>query len=385
MPAFARLAQLVHSAARDHFPPVTQEGIQHFLETEEPRLAIDQGHHVDAEYLLHGSLRIQIIQQNLRHFAALQLDHDTHAVFVGFIAQAVGGDAFDQLVANQVGDTLDQARLVHLVGQLGNDDGLALALAHILEMCACTQIQPPASRLIGLDDLLRAVYESGGGEIRARNDMHQLPKRDIRIFDQRDARRDDFRQIMRRDVGGHTHRNPGGPVDQQIRNPRRQDRRLALGFIIVRVEIDGFFIDVGKQLTRQPRHAHFCIAHRRRRIAVYRAEIALSIHQQIAHREVLRHAHDGVIDRSVAVRMVFTDDIPDHTRRFFIRPVPVIAEFAHRVQHPPVHRLQTISNVGQCASDDHAHRVIQIRFAHLVFEIYGQYFACDLGHLSRVR
>jgi hypothetical protein len=66
---------------------------------------------------------------------------------------------------------------------------------------------------------------------------------------------------------------------------------------------------------------------------------------------------------------------------FLVGFVPVVAEFAHRVQHAPVHRLQAVAYVGQRASDDHAHRVIQIGFAHLVFEIYGQYFASDLGHL----
>ena len=46
-----------------------------------------------------------------------------------------------------------------------------------------------------------------------------------------------------------------------------------------------------------------------------------------------------------------------------------------------MHRLQAVANIGQGTADDDAHRVIQIGFAHLVFEIYGQYFACDLGHL----
>ena len=39
------------------------------------------------------------------------------------------------------------------------------------------------------------------------------------------------------------------------------------------------------------------VAHRRRRIAVDRAEIALPVDQRHAHRERLRHAHHGVVDR----------------------------------------------------------------------------------------
>jgi hypothetical protein len=89
VPAFARLAQLEQRAASDDFAPMAQEGVEHFLQAEQPRLSIDQRDHVDAEHLLHLGLGIQIVQQNLGYFAALQLDHDAHAVLVGFVAQAV--------------------------------------------------------------------------------------------------------------------------------------------------------------------------------------------------------------------------------------------------------------------------------------------------------
>ena len=42
----------------------------------------------------------------------------------------------------------------------------------------------------------------------------------------------------------------------------------------------------------------------RRGVAVHRAEVAVAVHQRIAHGEVLRQAHQGVVNRSVAVRMV---------------------------------------------------------------------------------
>ena len=37
------------------------------------------------------------------------------------------------------------------------------------------------------------------------------------------------------------------------------------------------------------------VAHRRRRVAVARAEVALAVDQRIAQREVLRHPHHGVV------------------------------------------------------------------------------------------
>ncbi len=379
--AFARLAQFEHRAAGDHFPAMPQEGVEHLLQAQQARLAVDQGDHVDAEHGLHGRLREQIIQQDLGGFAALQLDDDAHAVLVRLVAQAVRSDALDELVPHQVGDALDQPRLVHLVGKLGDDDGLAVALADFLEVGARTHVQPAAAGLVGGDDLLRAVDQAGGGEIRSRHDLHQLPEGDVGILDQRNAGADDLGEIVRRYVGRHAHRDSGGAVDQQIRHPRRQHRRFAFRLVVVRYEIDRFLVDVRQQLAGNSRHAHFGVAHGRRRVAVDRAEIALAVHQQVAHGEGLRHAYDGVVHRGVAVRVIFADDVADHTGRLLVRLVPVIAQFAHGVEHAPMHGFQAVADIGQCPADDDAHCVIQIGFAHLVFEIYGQYFASDLGHL----
>ena len=83
----------------------------------------------------------------------------------------------------------------------------------------------------------------------------------------------------------------------------------------------------------------------------------------------------------VAVRVVFTDDVADDARRLLVGPVPVVAELAHGVQHAPMHGLQTIAHVGQRAPDDDAHRVVEIRLAHLVFEIDRDDFL-TYGHVQ---
>ena len=69
---------------------------------------------------------VEVVEHHLRHLAALQLDDDPHAVAIGLVAQI--GDALDHLLAHQVGDPLDQLRLVHLIRNLGDDDRLAVAL-----------------------------------------------------------------------------------------------------------------------------------------------------------------------------------------------------------------------------------------------------------------
>ena len=159
---------------------------------------------------------------------------------------------------------------------------------------------------------------------------------------------------------------PPAPFDQQVRKARRQHHRLALGIVVVRLEIDGVLVDVLEQRVRDLGEPHLGVAHRRRRIAVDRAEIALAVDQRQAHGEVLRHAHQRVVDRLVAVGMVFTDDVADDARRLAVRLVPLVAVLVHRVEDAPVHRLEAVAGIGQRARHDHAHGVIEIGALHLL-------------------
>ena len=100
-----------------------EERFEHLLEVEQAWLAIDQRHHVHAEGVLELRLLVQVVEHDLGHFAALEFDHDTHALLVGFVSDI--GDAFDLLFADQFGDALELRALVHLVGQFVDDDRLA--------------------------------------------------------------------------------------------------------------------------------------------------------------------------------------------------------------------------------------------------------------------
>jgi len=95
-------------------------------------LAVDQRHHVDAEGVLQLGLLVQVVEHHLRHFAALELDHHAHAGLVGLVLDVA--DALDLLFVHQLGHALLQGLLVNLVGQLVDDDGLALALVDVFEV-----------------------------------------------------------------------------------------------------------------------------------------------------------------------------------------------------------------------------------------------------------
>ena len=227
-------------------------------------------------------------------------------------------------------------------------------------------------------DASRAVDEACGRKIRRRNDVDQFLDIHFRIFQQRQTGIDHFAHVVRRNIGRHAHRDTGRTVHQQVGEARRQHQRLMLGTVVVRPEIDGLLVQVGQQLVRDARHADFGVTHRRRVIAVHRTEVALTVHQRVAQGKILRHAHDGVVHRRVAVRVVFTDDVADDTRRFLVGLVPVVGQLVHGKQHAAMHRFQAVARIGQRTSDDHAHRVVEIRLAHFLFEADRQGFFGEL-------
>ncbi len=128
--ALAGLAQIEDRAACHDLAAVAQECLQHLAQREQARPSVAQRNHVDAEYGLERRLGEQVVQHHVRQLAAAQFDDDAHAVLVGLVPQLA--DALDLLVAHQLSDLLDQPGLVHLVRQLGDDDGLAAPVVDLL-------------------------------------------------------------------------------------------------------------------------------------------------------------------------------------------------------------------------------------------------------------
>ena len=192
---------------------------------------------------------------------------------------------------------------------------------------------------------------------------------DRRLVDHRHDRVDDLSQVVGRHVGRHPDRDSRRAVDEQVREPRRQDERLAPRAVVVRPEVDGIGVDVPEQLRRDRRQARLRIAVGRGRVAVDVAEVPLWVDERIAERELLGHADEGVVDRRVAVRMEALHHLADHGGALDPGPVRLQPGLVHREQHAPVDRLQAVSDVGKRARHDHAHRVVEEARAHLLLEL----------------
>ena len=223
-----------------------------------------------------------------------------------------------------------------------------------------------AAEVIGGADAGAAEDQRPGRKIRAGYDLDEVVDAERGIVDQREAGVDDLTEIVRRDVGRHADRDAACTIGEEVREPRRQHHRLALGIVVVRREIDGVLVDVREQRVRDLGEAHLGVAHRRGRIAVDRAEIALAVDQRQAHGEILRHAHQRVIDRLVAMGMILADDVADHAGGLAIRLVPLVAGLVHRIEDAAVHRLEAVARIGQRARHDHAHGVVEIGPLHLL-------------------
>ncbi len=232
--------------------------------------------------------------------------------------------------------------------------------------------QRAAAGLVGLDDGLAGFAEHAAGrEVRPLYVVEQGLGARVRRLDQVLQRVADLRHVVRRNAGRHADRDALRTVGQQVGKGGGEHQRLLVLAIVGRAEIDGILVDPGQHQGGGIGELGLGVAHRRRAIAVDVAEIALAVDQPVALRELLRHAHHGVIDRLVAVGMVLAHDVADHARRFLgfgARP-RLQVQLPHAVEQAPVHRLQPIAHVRQRARHDGGQRIGEIALAQRISEV----------------
>ena len=175
----AGLVQLELDAANDDFLAEVEEDLQQLAQTHLLGPAMVQRQHVDAERALHGRIAPQLVQDDVAGRVALQLDHDPHALAVGFVANV--GNAFQTLLAHHFGDALDQGLFVDLIGQFGDDDGLAV-LADLFHRGAAAHDDRATTVAQGVARRRAAHDLAAGREVRAGHDVQQVVVGDVRII-----------------------------------------------------------------------------------------------------------------------------------------------------------------------------------------------------------
>ena len=357
-----------------------QESPEHVEQPHLFRPAAVQGEHVDAEAGLELGEAEELVQHDFGIGVALDLDHQAHAFPVGLVVGA--GDAFDLPRPGEFADLFQHALLVHLIGNFGEHEVFA-SVAAGFDLVARAHDDGAPARAVGLVDAGPSHDQGAGRKVRPGQQLHDVFERGVRLPDQRKAGVDHFAQIVRRNVGRHADSNAAGAVDQQVGIARRQDDRLAARFVVVVLEIDRIAVDIDEQRFRRLGQPRLGVAHRRRRVAVHRAEIALAVDQRQAHREGLGHAHQRIVDRLVAVGMVLAHHVADDQGRFAVGLVAGVAALAHGVEDAPVHRLEAVAHVRNRPGHDHTHGVIEVGALHLLLDGDGRNVAFGRRRLGQ--
>ena len=354
--AVGGLGAAVQRATAYDVEAVGEEDLEHLDQAERARLAVDEGHGVDAEGVLERGLAVELLEQCLGDEAVLHLDDQAQAVLaVGEVLDV--GDPLELLGQDELLDLLHHPLGAHAVGQLGDHDALATG-RHRLDARGGAHPEGAAARLVGVADAVEPDDLAARGQVGAGDEAHQVVEGGPRVGDQVAQRLDHLDEVVRRDVGGHPYRDPGGAVDEQVRDGSGQDDRLGLAGVVVGLEVDGVLVDRCRHRDGGGAHPALGVAHGGGGV-VGRAEVAVPVDGREPHRPVLGHPDERVVDRAVAVRVEAAHDLAHDARALDVAAVGAQSHLVHRVEDAALHRLEPVAGVGEGAGVDDGVGVLQ--------------------------
>ncbi|CAB4563499.1 unannotated protein [freshwater metagenome] len=175
---------------------------------------------------------------------------------------------------------------------------------------------------------------------------------------------------MRRDVRRHAHRDAHGTVDKQVREATRQNCRFLRAAVVVVLEVDRVFVDVPNHFEGKRRHLGLGVSGSGRTVVSRRAKVSLAKCERVAQAPWLHQANQGVINCAVTVWVELTHDIADDASALRKRLVGTIPTVVHCVDHSTVHWLEAVSNIRKSATDNDAHRIVEIGPLHFELQVY---------------
>ena len=333
--------------------------LQRFGERDDPRRhAVDQHVHVDRDAGLELAEAEQRFHQRRRlDRAALRLEHDAH-VFGRLVADV--GEQRQLALVEQVGDLLDQARLLHAVRDFGHDRDPAAAPGVFL-LPAGAEPEGAAACPVGLEDRGLVVDDDAAGrKVGTLDESGERLGLGAGMGDEIERRVAKLGDVVRRDRGRHADGDALRAVGEQVRHRRGHHDRLFRVARVIVAPVDRVLFDALHQQARDVGQARLGVAVGGGVIAVDVAEIALPFDQRITRGEVLREAHKGLVDRLVAVRMERAHDVADDLGAFLERGAGIEPEDVHAVEDAAMHGLEAVARVGQRPAHDGRERIGEI-------------------------
>ena len=385
------LAQPEPGAPLDDLDLVRDPVADHLVEAESARHAVHQGQHDHAERVLELGVLVEVVEHDLCDRVPPQHDHEPLAGPAARLVPHVG-DAGQAALPDKLGDLRRQVVRVDLEGELLDDQ--AAASLDLLVLHDGPHGDRAAPGPVRLADPAPPDDLALGREVGSVYPFHEpvkqvlvgMPDRRVRIGGRICCRRrgcleplvvlqvpvdrgGDLPQVVRRDLGGHPDGDALRAVDEQVGVPGRQHNGFPGPAVVVRPEIDGLLVDVPQHLHRQRVQAALGVPHGGGRVVAGGAEVALPVDQRHPHRPGLRHPHERVVNRAVAVRMVVAHHLADHAGALEVPSVGPEATVVHRVENAGVHRLEPVAHVGQRPADDDRHRVVDVTALHLDLDV----------------
>ena len=238
-----------------------------------------------------------------------------------------------------------------------------------LDRPARADSEAAATGRIGLGDRVGAIDdEPAGREIRAFDEFQHLRVARVGLVDQQDRGVEQFGGIVWRNAGRHADRDPRRTVGQQVREQAGEQFRLMILVIVGRAVIDGIFVETVHHIDRDLGQPRLGVPVGGGIIAVDIAEIALPVDERIAHRETLGEPHHRVIDRLVAVRMVFADHVADNAGALLVALRGIELQQPHRPEQAAMDGFQPVAKIGQRACGDRRQRIDEVPIAERAIE-----------------
>ena len=170
---------------------------------------------------------------------------------------------------------------------------------------------------------------------------------------------------MGRDVGGHAHGDTAGAVHQQVGEAAGEYPRLLPALVEVGIPVHRVLFDVPQHLVGDLAETGFGVSVGGRGVAIHGAEVAVAVHQHVAHGEILRQTHQRVVHGGVAVGVIASQHVAHAGGGLLEGSVAGQVVLVHGVEDTPVHGLQAVAHVGQRPSHDDGHGVFDIGVLHL--------------------
>ena len=190
---FARLPEVELRPPSDHDDSVVDERLHRFLQGQDLRLSVQEGEVDHAEGRLHLGVVVQLVQHDVFHGVALQLQDDPHPFPVAFVAEV--RNAVDPFRLDEQRDRFDEGGFADHVRDFRDHDSHSV-VARLLVVGPRANPDESAAVSIRVCDPLGSVQDPAGREVRSSDRpclrIVEVDEPRVRVVDQDDERVDDF-------------------------------------------------------------------------------------------------------------------------------------------------------------------------------------------------